>query len=842
MSTMDGVSTPRDYINAALFGEQGHSMLSAIAITDHASVQAFPDAYREFERLQSLDVNLKLIYGNEIYMTDKGEIYQTSILVLNKKGLKNLYKLVSLANTEYFDQVPKTPKSELKKNHNGLLIGSGCDAGELYHAVRDGKSDNELMEITKFYDYLEVVPTGNFEYYIEQGYAKDREDLIAINKKIVAIGERAAKPVVAVSDAHYADEKDKICRKILMQYKGYENYEQQPLLSMRTTDEMMAEFAYLSEEKAYEIVVENTNKIADMVNVLIPPVDGDVNDKKNIYAADIKKLRDLIFEKLWQKYGLQHFNPKEFVDLILKKLWKKYGEDMPSECWRRFQQEFSMIGKNQINIFNLLLSAKLVERAGDKGWTVGNRDSVASSFIAYLLGITEINPLPAHYYCPKCHYVEFHNEYNCGVDMADKTCQCGTKLEKDGFTIPHETFFGPGCFSYDIGIDFYCAKEYQKEAFLHVKELTGSEIVRLGTVNFISRKMAFSMVNQYCKKEEIQLDQDQKEEIVGKLSHVKHFTDIYPGEVLLVPQGNEIYNYTPIQYPDGCFDYGYITHFDFYSIHYFVGLIKFCILGHDTLSMIRQLEEFTGIKSNDILLDDKKTMKLFLSGKTLGISEFGTDYVRECVMNQVKTYSFDNLIRIFGLSQGTGVWSKNGEQLILKGKKLSDIVSFRDDVMLYLISRGIERKEAHKISERIRRGRRLTEEQYDMLISKGVEKWRLDSWNKIQYSIPRARAASHVLLAYRLAYYKAHFPLEFYCAYFNIHVDDFNPEILINKAQELPGKAPKITNRKSSLYALMKVCQEMYDSGYKFTVDQIQKGKIEKFSIENGMLKPKMKK
>ena len=579
---------------------------------------------------------------------------------------------------------------------------------------------------------------------------------------------------------------------------------------------MLLEFDYLPKEKAYEIVVKNTNEIADMVDDMIPPVEMEAN-----YEADIKELENLVY----------------------KKLREKYGKNIPKEFLNRAEQELSVIGEIQSNVYLMLLTFKLVETATKKGWTVGNRGSVASSYIAYLLGITEINPLDAHYYCPKCHYVEFHNEYNCGVDMEDKMCECGTKLTKDGFTIPPETFFGIDG-SFDIDIDLNFPSEYQAKALEDLKKITGLETVRCGTVNTISYKVALAMINQYCKKEGIKLNKYQKEEIADKLSYVKRSTGIHPGGVFIIPKGKEICDYSPIQNPADCFDYGYITHFDFHSIDRFAGLIKLNILTNDTPSMLRQLEKLTGTKTKDIPLDDEKTMKLFSNGKTLGIPEFGTDYVRECVMDKVKTYSFDNLIRISGLSHGTDVWYDNGENLIAEGKELSDIVSCRDDVMLYLVSHGLEREESYKISERIRKGKGLTEEQYDMLINEGVEIWRLDSWNKIKYSFPRAHAASYVLLAYRVAYYKAHFPLEFYCAYFNINVDDFNPEILIDKAKELPKEIKKMKENKElsawkqDLLTNMKVCQEMYDAGYKFVTGNIKNKKFDSFCIENGMLKP----
>lgn len=812
MSAMDGIDTARDYIDAAI--EKG---LSAIAVTDLVSVQAFPEFYRV---IQTYDYNLKIIYGAEVYLRagELKEKYRASVLVKNKEGLKNLYKLISLANTEYFDKIPITPKSELEKYRKGLLIGSGCDAGELYCAVKIGKSDKELTEIISFYDYIEVVPTGNFEYFIKDGSPENIDSLKDINKRIVNLAETAGKIVVAVSDAKYSCKDDAICREILMHCKGYGNYENQPDLSMRTTNEMLAEFSYLGERKAYEIVVGNTNKIANAVDDMFPHTDMDAN-----YEADIKEL----------------------VNLVYQKLHEKYGKAIPQECLHRADWELSVVRQNKRNIYNMLVCARLVEKAVRKGWTVGNRGSVASSYLAYLLGITEINPLGAHYYCPKCHYVEFLNEYYCGADMKDKTCECGTQLEKDGFTIPPETFFHTdGSFVFNIDLVFPSA--YQEQAFEDLKDITKAETIRCGTISTISNKTVYNMIDNYCKNENINFNMRQKEEIADKLSLVKQTTGIHPGGVFVIPKGKEINDYTPVQYPANIKEWGLSTHFNYHEIEHFAHLLKVDILCHDTTpSMLRRLEELTGTKSKDIPLGDEKTMELFSNGKTLGVPEFETDYVCECVMNKVKTYSFDNLIRISGLSHGTDVWYDNGEMLIAEGKELFDIVSCRDDVMLYLISRSLERKEAFKISERIRKGQGLTAAQYNMLISEGVENWRLDSWCKIMYSFPRAHAASYVLLAYRVAYYKAHFPLEFYCAYFNINANMFDADLFVNNAKDLPQVIQKMKGEQkyyhSDLIMLMQVCQEMYEAGYRFISDKIKNMKYDRFCIENGMLKPEIK-
>lgn len=748
--------------------------------------------------------------------SNRGNRVHATVLAQNKTGLKNLYKLVSLANTKNFYKVPITLKSELIEYHDGLLFGSGCDSGELYKAVRDGIGLDELIKIAEFYDYIEVVPVGNFEYFIESGYANNREDLVEINKKIIEIGERTGKPVVAISDAHYVHEDDMLCRKVIMQHLGYVDYNNQPLLSMRTTEEMLAEFSYLGEEKAREIVVDNPNKIANMIDDIFSPIDTDIS-----YDADIRELVGLTYEKLDEKYG----------------------KKIPQECLNRIDWELSIIGQNKRNIYDILLSSKLVGRAVEKGWTVGTRGSVASSYIAYLLGITEINPLEAHYYCPNCHYVEFHNEYNCGVDMNDKMCDCGTKLQKDGFTIPHETFFGIDG-TRDIDIDFNFPLEYQDEAFEHLNELVDSKTIRCGTVSTLSDKSIRSMIAGYCKKEDIKFDKLIKSEIAKKLSYVKRTTGLHPGGVYVIPNEKEISDYTPIQHPADYTETDKITtHFDYYSLF---DLLKVDILAHDMPSMLRQLENLTGVKSKEIPLDDKKTKELFVGKKTLGIPEFGTCYIREYLMTKIDTGKFDNLIRISGFGHGTDVWYENGANLVDSGIDVPDVASCRDDVTLYLISIGIERKEAFKISERIRKGQGLTEEKYTMLLNEGVEKWRLDSWNKIKYSFPRAHAASYVLLAYRIAYYKAHYPLEFYCSYYTTKANIFDADILINNASELPKEISKLKessarSSKLDLLTMMEVCQEMYDAGFKFVSDAIKHETFESFYIDDGKIRPKVK-
>ena len=498
---------------------------------------------------------------------------------------------------------------------------------------------------------------------------------------------------------------------------------------VKTTKEMLEEFAYLGEEKAFETVVENPNMIAGKAEEGFPPF-----EENAFYSADIEEL----------------------IDKVNKKLKEKYGENIPPECLERVERELSLLENIEKNVYNLLISSKLVGCAADQGWTVGSRGSVASSFVAYLLGITGINPLEAHYYCPKCHYVEFHNEYYCGADLEDKFCGCGAKLEKDGFTVPYETFFGTEG-DREIDIDLNFPAEYQNEAFDRLEKVTGLKTVRCGSIGTVPYKTARAMVSRYCKKEGLTIGKKRMEAMVEKLSQVKMTSGIHPGGVFVIPEGKDIYDYTPIQYPADTREI-LTTHFDYNALE---GLLKVDLLPHDAPSLLKRLEEATGVDPKSIPLDDKETLKLFEERKTSGIPEFDSEFVLKRVMNKKKKYSFDDLIRISGLSHGTNTWTENGEELIAKGREFSDIVSCRDDVTLYLISRGLERKEAFGISERVRKGRGMSPEQYDALLNRGVEKERLDSWNKIKYSFPRAHAAAYVLLAFRIAYYKAHFPQEF---------------------------------------------------------------------------------
>ena len=461
-------------------------------------------------------------------------------------------------------------------------------------------------------------------------------------------------------------------------------------------------------------------------------------------------------------------NKEAFRRLVYEKSFEKYGKNIQTRIKERIDRELSMICCNELSLYNFRVARDLVERAKNHGWTVGNRGSVASSLIAHLLGITQINPLEAHYYCPNCRYVEFHDEFSCGVDMEDKVCQCSTKLEKDGFTIPPETFFGMDG-SKVVDIDYNFALEYQKEAIEHIERLYGATVVADG------------------------------------VEQTSNYETMQSGRKVFIPKDIDVI---------------------------------FC---NSDPSMIRKLESLTNTSVNDIPLDDKKTINLFTEGKTLGISEFSTPFVREHMIGKVGPKSFDDLIRISGMSHGTDIWTDNAETLIEEGKKVSEVVSCQDDVMLTLIAGGIEREEAYRIFEQIRKGKRLTEEQFTELLKKGFEKWKLDSWNRILYTFPRAHVASYVLYAYRMAYYKAHYPLEFYCAYFNTYLDKFDADLLINNSNSLHQRINEtkqnIKNADISNLIMMELCQEMYDKGFEFSVRSVE-DEIKEFIISNNRICP----
>lgn len=746
----------------------------------------------------------------------------TSILVKNKYGLKNLYKIVSLSHTKYFHKVPRVPKSELERYRDGLLIGSGCECGELYSAITKGKTFDECCEIARFYDYIEIVPIENFKYFIEQGYADTEDDLKSINEFIIKIADHVSRPVVAVGDVHFLYSDDGECRKILMHNKGYSDYKNQPELILKCTEEMIESFSYLDPDKAYEIVVENSNYLAEEIDDTFEPFPKEMSYPK----MDDSDERIT----MWSYIGAR----------------RKYGEHIPPFVEERLNWELEKIKENgYADLY--LIAAELVKPSKRKGYVVGNRGCIASSLVAYFLEITEINPVLPHYYCEKCGHYEINDNVFCGCDLGDKACpKCGEMLAKDGFNIPAETFMGADG-EKEPDIDFNFASEIRNEAEERLKELFGEcSVIRAGTVSTLGDVSACISIQKYCQNNKIVYSCDRMNEYIRKLQKVKRTTGMHPGGSYIIPHGKEISDYTPIQYPANNIGMDVVTtHFDNWSL--FDSLFKFDILTHDTPSMLRKLEQLTGVNPETIPLGDKDTMKLFSEGRTNGVPEFYTDCVKQ-MMKITRVKSFDDLIRLSGLSHGTGTWLETGEYDIKQDEvELSDLISTRDDVMIYLQRNGYNRKEAFKISERVRKGKGLTEEQEEELYQKGIPEWYIDSCNTVKYLFPRAHAASYVLLAYRVAYYKAHYPLEFYCAYFTIHANEFDADLLINNSYDLGKRINEIREKEECMahdfdcMYMMETCQEMYDAGYKFVSDTIKNDSFESFFIEDGKLRPKLK-
>jgi len=775
---------------------------------------------RFFDMLEEKGIsNVSKIDENNDVPYYKGKRYHITILVENKIGLKNLYRLVSKSHTEHFWKRPIILRSELIKHGEGLLYGSVCSEGEIFEAILEGKSDEELDRMSDFYNFLEVQPIENNKYLIKTGQVADEEGLRELNRRIVELGERNAKMVVASGDVHFLNTDDGECRKILMHSRGYEGYDNQPDMRLKSTEEMLEEFSYLGEDTAKEIVIRTPNIIADLVDDGIEPFPQTNNYPK------MKDSEERI--RMWSYIGAR----------------RKYGENIPSFVEERLKWELDKIIENgYADLY--MIACEMVKSSHRKGYIVGSRGSIASSIVSYFLGSTETNPVAPHYYCGKCGYSELRDEANCGCDLPDKICpECGQELLKDGFNIPAETFMGAdGDRVPDIDLNF--ATEIRDEVEKHLKEQFGAEnIVRVGTISSTSEKIAERFVLDYCKDKNIAYSDARVEEYIWKLRNVKRTTGLHPGGTIIIPEGEEILDFTPVNYPANDINSDIVTtHFDYYALC--DCLYKFDILIHDTPSMLRKLEQLTGINPGTIPLNDEKTMELFSKGKTCGVPEFYTEFVRN-MMKITGVNSFDDLIRISGLSHGTDVWLGNGEYAIEDGVKLSDLISTRDDIAIYLERCDYNRREAFKIAERVRKGKGLTEEQEEEMCQKGIPDWYIESCNTVKYLFPRAHALSYVLLAYRVAYYKAHRPLEFYCAYFTMNADRFDADLLINNSAELKEmimeyKESDETSKRDMRY-VMEVCQEMYDTGYRFVSEKIKNEKFESFFIEDGKIRPKLK-
>lgn len=815
MSAMDGLNDTEKVVTTA--EKWGHR---AVAITDHGVVQAFPDASHAAK-------DIKILYGCEGYLYDDtgligedGSIDYKSrktnhiiIFARNREGLKNLYKLVSLSHLNYFYRRPRIPRSVLMEHREGLILGSACEAGELYCAVRDGKSDEELEKIAEFYDYLEIQPLINNRFMIKNGMAEGEETLMDNNRRIVALGEKTGRPVCATCDAHYLDAEDAIYRNILMVGQDFSDAEGGEGLYFRTTDEMLEEFAYLGEEKAREVVITNTNLIADMIEPMMPVPKGKFPPKIDGAEDDLRKACE-------------------------ERAAAMYGSPLPEEIRTRLDKELNSIIDNGYAV--MYKSAEmLVQKSMEEGYLVGSRGSVGSSFAATMSGITEVNPLPAHYLCPNCKNIEWDqtNEYDCGVDMPDKVCPvCGTPYRKEGFTIPFETFLGFEA-NKEPDIDLNFAGEYQGKAQKYVEEIFGAEnVYKAGTISTIKGNTAFGFVAKYLEGKGKTVIKAETDRLVSCCEGVKRTTGQHPGGVIIVPRGHEIYEFCPVQHPANDVKSDIITtHFDYHSIDQ--NLLKLDILGHDIPSMIRQLQDMTGVDPLTVPIKDEKVMTIFIGTEGLdikdpnyrfthgsyGIHEFGTPFVRQ-MLDDIRPTTLEELIRISGLSHGTDVWLGNAQDLVVNGiTTMREAIATRDDIMNYLRKKGLPNGDAFTIMEKVRKGKGLTEEQEALMVEHDVPDWYIDSCKKIKYMFPRAHAVAYVLMSMREAYYKVYYPVEFYAVYFTTKVGSFDEKVILRGQKAVEERMDEIINlgkdaakKEEAEYTVLEVAYEMYARGYEF--------------------------
>lgn len=778
--------------------------------------------------------------------------YHIIILAKNQTGRINLYRLVSESHLTYFHKRPLIPKSLIQKYREGLILGSACEAGELFRALLDGQSDEQIARIVRFYDYLEIQPLGNNRFMIESEKLPDiksDEDLIELNKRIVKLGEEFHKPVVATCDVHFLDPEDEIYRRIIMTGKGFKDADNQAPLFLRTTEEMLDEFSfYLGSEKAEEIVITNTNMIADMCD-RIAPVRPD-------------KCPPVIEN-----------SDQQLTDICYRKAHEMYGEELPEIVEARLKRELNSIISNGFAVM-YIIAQKLVWKSVEDGYLVGSRGSVGSSFVATMAGITEVNPLSPHYYCKKCHYTDFYSDEvkafagMAGCDMPDKNCPvCGEKLVKDGFDIPFETFLGfKGNKEPDIDLNF--SGEYQSKAHKYTEVIFGyGQTFRAGTIGTLADKTAFGYVKNYYEERGKHKRTSEINRIVEGCVGVRRTTGQHPGGIVVLPVGEEINSFTPVQHPANDMTTDTVTtHFDYHSIDH--NLLKLDILGHDDPTMIRMLQDLTGIDPITIPLDDKDVMSLFQNTSALGITpeqiggcklgalgipEFGTDFAMQMLIDTQPRY-FSDLVRIAGLSHGTDVWLGNAQELIKSGQAtISTAICTRDDIMIYLIGMGLDSEESFKIMEAVRKGTvakhkcaNWDEWKADMK-AHDVPDWYIWSCEKIQYMFPKAHAAAYVMMAWRIAYCKVNYPLAYYCAYFSIRASAFSYEIMCQGQKHLEEtmadyrkRSDTLTNKEQDALKDMRIVQEMYARGFEFEKLDIFRAHSRNFQIIDGKVMPSL--
>lgn len=758
------------------------------------------------------------------------------VFAKNQTGLRNLYRIISDAHLKYFKRNPRMPKSELLRFREGLIIGSACEAGELFQAVIAHKSPAELKRIASFYDFLEIQPLSNNRFMLADGIVQTEEELREFNRTIVRLGEELGKPVCATGDVHFLDPEDEIYRRILLASKGFSDCDRENPLYFRTTDEMLEEFSYLGEEKAFEVVVTNPNRIADMCD-LVRPV------PHNLFAPKIEN------------------SVEDLKRLVYEKMHRLYGETPPKLVSDRVETEMHDIITCHYDVI-YMSAQKLVQNSLENGYLVGSRGSVGSSLVAYMSGITEVNSLPPHYRCPKCKYCTFEvpEGINCGADLPDALCpECGEQLEKDGFNIPFETFLGFGGDKVpDIDLNF--SGEYQSKAHQYCIEMFGaSHVFRAGTIGTVAEKTAFGYVKKYLAERDRTVNRAEENRLAAGCVDVRRTTGQHPGGLVVIPQENEIWDFCPVQHPADDTKTDIITtHFEYHSME--ENLLKLDMLGHDDPTMIRMMEDLTGINAQKIPLDDKDTMSIFVSSKVLGyeddpiltkvgsvgIPEFGTSFTRGMLMDTKPTH-FDTLIRLSGFSHGTDVWLGNAKDLILSGTATVDqAIGCRDDIMLYLIKCGMPEKRAFKIMESVRKGRGLPDGAEEEMVAAGVPDWYIGSCKKIKYLFPKAHAAAYVMMAFRIAWFKVHEPLAFYAAYFyrRSQKDGFDAVMMTHGMETVKSHIKAISGnpdrsaKDDDLLTTLEVCYEFYLRGFEFANMDLYGSHATKFEIVDGKLLP----